>query len=128
MQTTVHERTHEARTYEYFQPDQAVPARRGSDQVKLYRRFSRLLAIFTAIAILLGAVVAALSAYSTNLEVISLQTRNEIQKVDERMRELKTGIEKDYNNVLINTPIQVEENANLADNSYFVRDVWDVGG
>jgi len=76
--------------------------------------------------ILISTVVGALNAYATNLEIATSKTSAEIKRLDENMREIQGTLDSNYNRII--TDQSASFNTASVSGSYFVKEIWEVGG
>ena len=88
---------------------------------------ARMISVSLSVCMIMAVAVCGICSYASNLEVASKMTNYEINRVDESIEELRGEIDTIYNNLLINGKIN-EIDAEIADNSYFVTDIYEAGG
>lgn len=76
--------------------------------------------------VILSAMVGALNAYVTSLEIYISQVNDKIESLDESTLELKAVIDYEYGGVIQNLPEGGK--SMMANNGYFVKEGWEVGG
>jgi hypothetical protein len=82
---------------------------------------AKMISVSIAACVMMAAVVGGLCAYTENIEVANKITNYEISRADEAINELRSDIERTYNNILINGQANGVEKE-IADSSYFVTD------
>ena len=93
--------------------------------VETGRKVAGIMTVGITVLFLLVSVVAGLRTYAGSLEVQSIRTKNEIKKIDQRIEELNGEINIIYTDSLImDNPNQIK----VADDCFFIPDLWEVGG
>jgi len=93
--------------------------------IRSRKKFHTIIISGFALVFILGAILGALNAFASSIEVKTWKTESQIQLLDERIMEMRTTLYQDYNNLLRETPLS---RAGTDGKGYFVRDTWEVGG
>jgi hypothetical protein len=128
--TAVDEKTYQCETEDYqseIQDEEILSSvvTENRKVIRSRRKFHAFIMTGLVVVFVLGAILGALNAYATSIEVATWKTEKQIQIMDDRIMEMRTALYQDYNNLLREKPLL---NAGKDEKGYFVRDNFEVGG